>query len=147
MLHNGLLNLMIRSKCFGHYYAHHQGLATIQMAPACGTSRWLWQVAGLVHGCRFKRLGRGMLHATQWFIEPYDSLNMFRALLCPSSGACDYTGGPSTSPSLWQVAGLVHGCRFKRPGRGMLHVSRATSQPDQQPAITKVKCHTLGPPV
>jgi hypothetical protein len=26
-----------------------------------------------------------------WFIETYDSLNMFRALLCPSSGACVYT--------------------------------------------------------
>jgi hypothetical protein len=54
MLHDGLLNLMIRSTCFGHYYAHHQEFATIQMAPACGTSPWLWQVAGLVHGCRFK---------------------------------------------------------------------------------------------
>jgi hypothetical protein len=38
MLHNGLLNLMIRSTCFGHYYAQHQELATIQMVPACGTS-------------------------------------------------------------------------------------------------------------
>jgi hypothetical protein len=63
MLHNGLLNLMIRSTCFGRYYAHHQELATIQMAPACGTAPWLCQVAGLVHGCRFERLGRGMLHA------------------------------------------------------------------------------------
>ena len=32
---------------------------------------------------------------TQWFIGPYELLNMFRALLCPSSGACDYTDGPS----------------------------------------------------
>jgi hypothetical protein len=55
MLHNGLLKLTIGSTCFGHYCAHHQELATIQMAPACGTSPWLWQVAGLVHGCRFKR--------------------------------------------------------------------------------------------
>jgi hypothetical protein len=53
---------MIRSTCFGHYYAHHQELATIQMDPPCGTSPWLWQVAGLVHGCRFNRPGRGMLH-------------------------------------------------------------------------------------
>ena len=65
MLHNGLLNLMIRSTCFGHYYAHHQELATIQVAPACGTSPWLWQVAGLVHGCGFKRPGRGMFHVVQ----------------------------------------------------------------------------------
>ena len=81
MLHNGLLNRMIRSTCFGHYYARHQELATIQMAPACGTSPWfrqvagltiqmapacgtspwLWQVAGLVHGRRFlERPVRGM---------------------------------------------------------------------------------------
>ena len=62
MVHNGLLNFMNRSTCFGHYYAHHQELATIQMAPACGTSPWLWQVAALVHGCRSERLVRGMLH-------------------------------------------------------------------------------------
>ena len=31
MLHNGLLDLMNRSTCFGHYCAHHQELATIQM--------------------------------------------------------------------------------------------------------------------
>jgi hypothetical protein len=61
MLHNGLLNLMIRSTCFGHYYAHHQELATIRTAPAYGTSPWLCQVAGLVRGCRFERPGRGML--------------------------------------------------------------------------------------
>jgi hypothetical protein len=63
MLHNGLLNLMNRSTCFGHYYyAHHQELATIQTVPACGTSPWLWHLAGLVCGCRFKRPGGGMLH-------------------------------------------------------------------------------------
>jgi hypothetical protein len=68
MLHSGLLNLMIRSTCFGHYYAHHQELATIQMASACGTSSWLWQVAGLVYGWRFKRPVRGMLkHPSSWF--------------------------------------------------------------------------------
>ena len=52
MLHNGLLDLMNRSTCFGHYYAHHQELATIQMVSAYGSSPSLWQVAGLVHGCR-----------------------------------------------------------------------------------------------
>jgi hypothetical protein len=62
MLHNGLLKLMVRPTCFGHYYAYHQERATMQMAPACGTSPWLWQVAGLVHGCRFKRPVRGTLH-------------------------------------------------------------------------------------
>ena len=63
MLHSGLLDLMNRSTCFGHYYAHHQELATIQMVTAYGSSPWLWQVAGLVHGCRFlKRPVRGMFH-------------------------------------------------------------------------------------
>ena len=65
MLHNGLLDLMNRSTCFGHYYAHRQEVATIQMASAYGSSPWLWQVAGLVHGCRFlERPVRGMLHDT-----------------------------------------------------------------------------------
>ena len=65
MLYNGLLDLMNSSTCFGHYYAHRHELATIQMAPACGTSPWLWRVAGLVRGCRFERPGRGMLHMQQ----------------------------------------------------------------------------------
>jgi hypothetical protein len=51
---------MIRSTCFGHYYAHHQELATIHMAPTRGTSPWLWQVAGLVMAVGFSvRLGGG----------------------------------------------------------------------------------------
>ena len=64
MLHNGLLNLVNRSTCFGHCYAHHQELATIQMAPACSTSPQLRQLAALVHVCRFERPGRGMQHGT-----------------------------------------------------------------------------------
>ena len=32
-----LIELMIRSTCFGHYYAHHQELETIEMITACGT--------------------------------------------------------------------------------------------------------------
>jgi hypothetical protein len=28
---------VIRSTCFGHYYAHHQELETIQIITACGT--------------------------------------------------------------------------------------------------------------
>jgi hypothetical protein len=31
------IELMIRSTCFWHYYAHHQKLETIQMITACGT--------------------------------------------------------------------------------------------------------------
>ena len=49
-----LSNLINCSTCFGHYYAHRQELATIQTGPACGTSPWLWQVAGLVHSCRLE---------------------------------------------------------------------------------------------
>ena len=50
MLHNGLLDLMNPSTCFGHYYAHHQELATIQtiqrMAPHLGYGRLLvWCMA------------------------------------------------------------------------------------------------------
>ena len=44
MLHNGLLDLMNRSTCFGQYYAHHQELATIQMAPA-------WHLTSVMAGC------------------------------------------------------------------------------------------------
>ena len=54
MLHNVLLELMNRSTCFGHYYAHRQELATVQMVSAYGSSPQLWQVAGLVHGCRLQ---------------------------------------------------------------------------------------------
>jgi hypothetical protein len=39
-------------------------------------------------------------------IEPYDSLNMFRALLCPSSGACGYTDGHS----VWHLTLVMAGC-------------------------------------
>ena len=43
-LQKGLLELMNRSTCFGHYYAHLQELATIQMVSAYASSPWLWQV-------------------------------------------------------------------------------------------------------
>ena len=62
MPHNGFTNLMNRSTCFGHYYVHRQELATTQTAPTCGTSPWLWQVADLVHGCRFERPVGGKFH-------------------------------------------------------------------------------------
>jgi len=31
------IELTIRSTCFGHCYAHHQELETLQMITACGT--------------------------------------------------------------------------------------------------------------
>jgi hypothetical protein len=53
------------------------------------------------------------LDATQWFIEPYYSLNMFRALLCPSSGACDYTDCPSVWHLTLVMAGFLFGAWLK----------------------------------
>jgi len=56
----------------------------------------------------------------------YNMLNMFRALLCPSSGARDYM----RVIAAYGVQCLVVGCRRSgagqqamRPGRGMLHDS------------------------
>ena len=54
----------------------------------------------------------------------YDMLNMFRALICTSSGALDYM----CVIAAYGVQCLVAGCRGSgagqqavRPGRGMLH--------------------------
>ena len=65
---------MNRSTCFGHYYAHHQELATVQMVSAYGSSPWLWQVAGLVHGCRFlERPVRGMVLLSSWYLGTFST--------------------------------------------------------------------------
>ena len=61
----------------------------------------------------------------------YDTLNMFRALLCPSSGALDYMHAIAA----YGVQCLAAGCRGSgagqpsvRPGSGMLHeCSRSAS--------------------
>ena len=57
----------------------------------------------------------------------YDTLNMFRALLCPSSGARDYM----RVIAAYGVQCLDAGCRGSGaeqqamcPGRGMLHMLR-----------------------
>ena len=54
----------------------------------------------------------------------YDMLNIFRALLCPSSGTLDYM----CVSAAYGVPCLAAGCRGSgagqqgvRPGRGMLH--------------------------
>jgi hypothetical protein len=58
------------------------------MAPACGASPWLWQVAGLVHGCRFKHPDRGTechtLRPFLWSQDPDDGHNNGRNLLSES---------------------------------------------------------------
>ena len=60
----------------------------------------------------------------------YDMLNMFRALLCPSSGARDYM----CIITAYGVQCLVAGCwrsgaeqQAVRPGRGMLHIMQLPS--------------------
>jgi hypothetical protein len=42
------------------------------MVPACGTSPWLWQVAGLVRGCRSERPGNNVRNMLS---ESYGSIN------------------------------------------------------------------------
>jgi hypothetical protein len=124
MLSNGLLNLMNRSTCFGHYYAHHQELATIQTAPACGTSPWLWQVAGLVRGILQHPSNRTLkptaMHQTSNLMNRSTCFGRYYAhnqefATIQAAPAC------GTSPWLWQVAGLVHGCRLGATRWGRLY--------------------------
>jgi len=42
-----------------------------------------------VRASLYKRRKENQLVATKWFCT-YNLLDMFRALICPSSGACDY---------------------------------------------------------
>ena len=47
------IELMIRSTCFGHFYAHHQELETICMfLPPMVCSAWLLVVGGQVQSSR-----------------------------------------------------------------------------------------------
>jgi alkylhydroperoxidase family enzyme len=44
-----IAELIACSTCFGHHYAHHQGLESIiQKVPACGNWRFGFQVVGMV---------------------------------------------------------------------------------------------------
>ena len=76
-----LIALMICSTCFGHFYAHHQELETIcVLLPPMVCSASLLVVGGQVQDRRL---------CVQEYCTYYMP-NMFRALLCPSSGARDY---------------------------------------------------------
>ena len=66
----------------------------------------------------------------------YDMLNMFRALLCLSSGARDYM----RVITAYVVQCLVAGCRGSgtgqqalRPGRGMLHDASLHMRAEEKP--------------
>ena len=106
---------IIRLTCFGHFYAHHQELKTICMLlPPMVCSAWLLVVGGQEEGCC--TTCNGLLH--------YNTLNKFRALLCPSSGAREYM----CVITAYGAQCLVVGCRRSgagqqgvRSGRGMLH--------------------------
>ena len=65
----------------------------------------------------------------------YNSLKMFRALLCLSSGTWDYTD----VHSLWHINLVIAGCS-NIPQPGSITIIHA---PDQRPAITKVIFHRL----
>jgi hypothetical protein len=58
---------------------------------------------------------KNQLDATQWFIEHYDSFSMFRALLCPSSGACDYTDGPTVWHLTLKPTAMHHTSNLPQP--------------------------------
>jgi hypothetical protein len=84
--------------------------------------------------------------------QTYNPLTMFRALLCPSSGARDYTDGYGMwheTLCLWLVVGLGWNCRLCVLVEGCCLTSQSSnipllrhiaysSTPDQQPATNKV---------
>ena len=105
-------NLIACSTCFGHHYAHQQELKSIiqwllpvvfraavfKLLVWCGAEGY---VSGLQDACW---LNRG------FYYRSYCLLNMFRAPLCPSSGAQEYytvVAACGISCCGFQVAGLV----------------------------------------
>jgi len=87
--------LMIGSTCFGHFNAHHQELENICVVlPPMVCSAWLLVVGGQVQSSRMS-------------IQEEECRNMFRALLCPSSGARDCV----CVVTAYGVQCLVTGCR------------------------------------
>ena len=74
--------------------------------------------------CLFTVIIFCIIYSPYFLITPRNMLNMFRAILCPSSGARDYT----CVITAYGVQCLVAGCQGSgagqqavRPGRGMLH--------------------------
>jgi hypothetical protein len=99
--------LLACSTRFGHHYAHHQDLKSIMqwLLPVvfkllvwCGAEGY---VSGLQDACWLNR---------DFYCRSYCLLNVFRATLCPSSGAQEYytvVAACGISCCGFQVAGLV----------------------------------------
>ena len=88
-------------------------------------SIWTWCVfvCASLHRRREEKPTR--CHLIVYYI--YNMLNMFRALLCPSSGARDYMCVIAAHGVQFLVAGCQGsgaGQQAMRPGRGMLHDSQ-----------------------
>ena len=99
-----IADLIACSTCFGHHYAHHQELKS--------TIQWLLPV--VFRAVVFKLLvwcgAEGYVSCLQDAARSYCLLNMFRAPLCPSSGAQEYytvVAACGISYCGFQVAGLV----------------------------------------
>ena len=58
----GFIALMIRSTCFGHFYAHHQDLETICVITVYGVQCVVAGCRGSVAGQQAESLVIGMLH-------------------------------------------------------------------------------------
>ena len=116
-------DLIACSTCFGHHYAHHQELKRIiqwllpvvfhavvfKLLVWCGAEGYVSGLqdaaASLICGNKMPpRCNRG------FYFRSYCLLNMFRASLCPSSGAQEYytvVAACGISCCGFQVAGLV----------------------------------------
>jgi hypothetical protein len=130
-------------------------------ASGTGCVRLRRQQTGLIAWCEFVRASLHMRREEKpsrchWMLYcTHDTLNMFRVLLCPSSGALDYM----CVFAAYGVQCLVAGCRGSgagqqgvRPGWGMLHDSVVSSngapwaRPGAMPRGPKWGVRILGPP-
>ena len=104
-----------------HYYVMNPAHIYLSIFILLEFSAWCVFVRASLHMLREEKPTR-----CHWmFYCTYDTLNMFRALLCPSSGARDYM----CVIAAYGVQCSVAGCRGSgagqqavRPGKGMLHV-------------------------
>ena len=108
-----IVDLIACSTCFGHHYAHHQELKNIK--------QWLLPlvfravVLKLLVWCGAEGYVSGLQDAALlcnrgFYCRSFCLLNVFRAPLCPSSGAQEYytvVAACGISCCGFQVAGLV----------------------------------------